>query len=313
MPSTPTSASSSAACATGCADRRRAPARRRAEGVERVGLAAFDVDGVHAHDVGQYLDSRGIAVRVGHHCAAPLHARFGLTASVRASTALYNTTDEVDVFLEALADVRPFFGVGAMSGLESLYQELILEHSKRPHGKGLGPTGRADGRSRRPRTSATRSAATRSPSACASTTTTPSTTSRGTAPAARSRRPPRRCSPCSSTTGRAGCRGPRRSALIDGFRDGAALARQDPDRRGDVRGCRGPERRLEVHRPREVRDARVGRVRGRPRPRRLTPHPPALIRETAPAGRDCGVHPMSRPPYAVSPSGDRGAGRPRVG
>ncbi|HEX5730168.1 MAG TPA: SufS family cysteine desulfurase [Microbacterium sp.] len=82
-------------------------------GVDRVGLASFDVDGVHAHDVGQYLDSRGIAVRVGHHCAAPLHARFGLTASVRASTALYNTADEVDVFLDALADVRPFFGVGA--------------------------------------------------------------------------------------------------------------------------------------------------------------------------------------------------------
>ena len=81
--------------------------------VDRVGLAAFDVDGVHAHDVGQFLDSRGIAVRVGHHCAAPLHARFGLTASVRASTALYNTTDEVDVFLDALAQVRPFFGVGA--------------------------------------------------------------------------------------------------------------------------------------------------------------------------------------------------------
>ncbi len=83
------------------------------EGVERVGLAAFDLDGVHAHDVGQFLDSRGIAVRVGHHCAAPLHARFGLTASVRASTALYNTTDEVDAFLDALAQVRPFFGVGA--------------------------------------------------------------------------------------------------------------------------------------------------------------------------------------------------------
>jgi cysteine desulfurase/selenocysteine lyase len=80
---------------------------------ERVGLAAFALDGVHAHDVGQFLDSRGIAVRVGHHCAAPLHARFGLTASVRASTALYNTTGEVDVFLDALAQVRPFFGVGA--------------------------------------------------------------------------------------------------------------------------------------------------------------------------------------------------------
>jgi cysteine desulfurase/selenocysteine lyase len=83
------------------------------EGIERVGLAAFDLDGVHAHDVGQFLDSRGIAVRVGHHCAAPLHARFGLTASVRASTALYTTADEVDTFLDALAQVRPFFGAGA--------------------------------------------------------------------------------------------------------------------------------------------------------------------------------------------------------
>lgn len=83
------------------------------DGIDRVGLAAFDLDGVHAHDVGQFLDSRGIAVRVGHHCAAPLHARFGLTASVRVSTALYTTTDEVDVFLDALAQVRPFFGAGS--------------------------------------------------------------------------------------------------------------------------------------------------------------------------------------------------------
>ncbi|KQZ85681.1 cysteine desulfurase [Microbacterium sp. Root166] len=84
-----------------------------APGVERVGLWAFDVDGVHAHDVGQFLDSRGIAVRVGHHCAAPLHRRFGLTASVRASAALYNTADEVDTFLDAVAGVRAFFGAGA--------------------------------------------------------------------------------------------------------------------------------------------------------------------------------------------------------
>ncbi|MGA7149329.1 MAG: SufS family cysteine desulfurase [Microbacterium sp.] len=84
-----------------------------AAGAERVGLWAFDVDGVHAHDVGQFLDSRGIAVRVGHHCAAPLHRRLGLTASVRASAALYNTADEVDVFLDAVAGVRAFFGAGA--------------------------------------------------------------------------------------------------------------------------------------------------------------------------------------------------------
>ncbi len=84
-----------------------------AEGVERVGLWAFDVDGVHPHDVSQFLDDRGIAVRVGHHCAQPLHRRFGLTASVRASAALYNTVDEVDVFLDAVAGVRGFFGVGS--------------------------------------------------------------------------------------------------------------------------------------------------------------------------------------------------------
>jgi len=83
------------------------------EPAERVGLWAFDVDGVHAHDVGQFLDSRGVAVRVGHHCAQPLHRRFGLTASVRASTSVYNTADDVDVFLDALSGVRSFFGVSA--------------------------------------------------------------------------------------------------------------------------------------------------------------------------------------------------------
>ena len=82
-----------------------------ASGVERVALASFDVDGVHAHDVGQFLDARGVAVRVGHHCAQPLHRRFGITASVRASAAFYNTEDEIDTFLDALSGVRAFFGV----------------------------------------------------------------------------------------------------------------------------------------------------------------------------------------------------------
>lgn len=82
-----------------------------AAGVERVGLWSFDVEGVHAHDAGQFLDARGVAVRVGHHCAAPLHSRFGITASVRASAALYNTPDDVDVLLDAVSGIRPYFGV----------------------------------------------------------------------------------------------------------------------------------------------------------------------------------------------------------
>lgn len=84
-----------------------------AQGVDRVALAAFDVAGVHAHDVGQFLDARGIAVRVGHHCAQPLHRRFGLTASVRASASVFTTDDDVDALLEAVAGVRTFFGADA--------------------------------------------------------------------------------------------------------------------------------------------------------------------------------------------------------
>ncbi|WP_179428854.1 SufS family cysteine desulfurase [Spelaeicoccus albus] len=79
------------------------------EAADRLGLVSFDVDGVHAHDVGQFLDDRGVAVRVGHHCAQPLHRRYGLTATTRASAYLYNTEEEIDVFLGAVADVRRFF------------------------------------------------------------------------------------------------------------------------------------------------------------------------------------------------------------
>jgi cysteine desulfurase/selenocysteine lyase len=79
--------------------------------VERVGLASFVVEGIHSHDVGQFLDDRGIAVRVGHHCAQPVHRRFGATASTRISTYLYNTADEVDQAVQAVADSRAFFGV----------------------------------------------------------------------------------------------------------------------------------------------------------------------------------------------------------
>ncbi|HEV7955729.1 MAG TPA: aminotransferase class V-fold PLP-dependent enzyme, partial [Marisediminicola sp.] len=79
-------------------------------GVPRAGLVSFDVDGVHGHDVGQYLDARGIAVRVGHHCAQPLHRRLGLISSTRASAYMYTTTDEVDRLLGSAHEVRRYFG-----------------------------------------------------------------------------------------------------------------------------------------------------------------------------------------------------------
>ncbi len=81
-------------------------------GQERAGLASIVVDGVHAHDVGQLLDAQGVAARVGHHCAQPLHRRLGVAATTRASTYLYTTEAEVDRFLDAVSGVRAYFGVG---------------------------------------------------------------------------------------------------------------------------------------------------------------------------------------------------------
>ena len=75
----------------------------------RGGAVSFVLDGVHAHDVGQILDDAGVQVRVGHHCAWPLHRRYGVAASVRASFALYNTPDEVEALLAAVQDTRRFF------------------------------------------------------------------------------------------------------------------------------------------------------------------------------------------------------------
>jgi len=71
---------------------------------------SFVVDGVHAHDVGQVLDDDGVAVRVGHHCALPLHHRFGLAATARASFAVYNTLEEVDRLVAGVRRAVDFFG-----------------------------------------------------------------------------------------------------------------------------------------------------------------------------------------------------------
>ncbi|MGZ8814677.1 MAG: cysteine desulfurase [Mycobacterium sp.] len=70
---------------------------------------AFVLDGVHAHDVGQVLDDEGVAVRVGHHCAWPLHRRFGIAATARASFAVYNTHDEVDRLVAGVRRAVEFF------------------------------------------------------------------------------------------------------------------------------------------------------------------------------------------------------------
>ncbi|MFE3443119.1 cysteine desulfurase [Nocardia sp. NPDC059180] len=81
------------------------------ENVGRGGAVAFVVDGIHAHDVGQILDDQGVAIRVGHHCAWPLHRRFGIAATARASFAVYNTLDEVDKLVAAVRKAQSFFGV----------------------------------------------------------------------------------------------------------------------------------------------------------------------------------------------------------
>lgn len=73
------------------------------------GINSFVIEGVHAHDVSQFLDTRGVAVRAGHHCTMPLHDAVGVTATARASCYLYNTESEVDQFLQAVNDVRAKF------------------------------------------------------------------------------------------------------------------------------------------------------------------------------------------------------------
>ena len=77
--------------------------------ISRGGAISFTLDGVHPHDVGQLLDARGIAVRVGHHCAKPVCDRFGVAAVTRASFYLYTTRGEVDALADGVEHVRRFF------------------------------------------------------------------------------------------------------------------------------------------------------------------------------------------------------------
>jgi cysteine desulfurase/selenocysteine lyase len=74
------------------------------------GVASFTLDGVHPHDVAQILDGDGVAVRAGHHCAQPLHEKFGIHATTRASFYLYSTTQEVDKLADGIYKVKKYFG-----------------------------------------------------------------------------------------------------------------------------------------------------------------------------------------------------------
>ena len=78
----------------------------------RGGAISFEVDGVHPHDIAQVLDTLGIAVRAGHHCAKPAHARFGVQSSTRMSSYLYTQPDEIDALVDGLHYTRSYFKVG---------------------------------------------------------------------------------------------------------------------------------------------------------------------------------------------------------
>jgi len=79
------------------------------EAGQRGGVVAFTLEGVHPHDISQVLDIDGVAVRAGHHCAMPLHDRYGLVATARASFYLYNTHDDVDKLIDGLYKVKTLF------------------------------------------------------------------------------------------------------------------------------------------------------------------------------------------------------------
>jgi cysteine desulfurase/selenocysteine lyase len=85
------------------------------DAASRGGAISFELEGVHPHDVAQVLDSRGIAIRAGHHCAKPAHARFGVQSSSRISSYLYTSPAEIDAFIEGLEYTRSYFRLGSTS------------------------------------------------------------------------------------------------------------------------------------------------------------------------------------------------------
>ena len=78
--------------------------------LDKAGILSFELDGIHAHDVGTVLDNDGVAVRAGHHCAQPLMKHFNITATARASIAVYTKKTEVDELIKGLMTVKKLLG-----------------------------------------------------------------------------------------------------------------------------------------------------------------------------------------------------------
>jgi cysteine desulfurase/selenocysteine lyase len=78
--------------------------------VGRAGIASFCLDDVHAHDVVELANQRGVALRGGHHCTQPLMRRLGVESTSRASFYFYNTTEEIDLFVAVVREIQRFFG-----------------------------------------------------------------------------------------------------------------------------------------------------------------------------------------------------------
>lgn len=83
------------------------------DSAEKSALISFVMDGVHPHDIGTILDQKGVAVRVGHHCAQPVMDRYGVVGTVRASFGIYNTNEDVDALVDGLGSVIKLFGLSA--------------------------------------------------------------------------------------------------------------------------------------------------------------------------------------------------------
>jgi cysteine desulfurase/selenocysteine lyase len=79
---------------------------------EKAGILSFVMDGIHPHDLGTILDTHGVAIRAGHHCAMPVMTRFGIPGTARASLAVYNTEHDVAALVDALGEAQKLFGTG---------------------------------------------------------------------------------------------------------------------------------------------------------------------------------------------------------